>query len=60
VPYTMEDFRRDYAKEHFKDLTPAERRELIRGLSPEERDEIEKDLKRCKEKTAPAKRRKRS
>jgi len=30
MPYTMEDFRRDYAKEHLKDLTPDER---LEGLS---------------------------
>jgi hypothetical protein len=34
MPYTMEDFRRDYVKEHLKDLTPEER---LQGLSPEER-----------------------
>jgi hypothetical protein len=34
VPYTMQDFRRDYVKEHLKDLTPEER---LAGLSPEER-----------------------
>jgi hypothetical protein len=34
MPYTMEDFRRDYVKEHLKDLTPEER---LAGLSPEER-----------------------
>jgi hypothetical protein len=60
VPYTMQDFRRDFAKEHFKDLTPAERRELIGSLSPEEREEIEKDLKRRREKAGPTKRRKKS
>lgn len=34
MPYTMKDFRRDFAKEHLKDLTPAER---LEGLSPDER-----------------------
>jgi hypothetical protein len=34
VPYTMEDFRRDYLKENLKELTPKERTE---GLTPEER-----------------------
>jgi hypothetical protein len=34
VPYTMADFRRDYVKEHLKDLTPEER---LEGLPPEER-----------------------
>jgi hypothetical protein len=34
MPYTMADFRRDYVKEHLKDLTPEER---LAGLAPEER-----------------------
>jgi hypothetical protein len=34
MTYTMEDFRRDYVKEHLKDLTPDER---LEGLSPDER-----------------------
>lgn len=34
MPYTMEDFRRDYVREHLKELTPKER---LEGLSPEER-----------------------
>ena len=52
MPYTMQDFRRDYVKEHLKDLTfeellqglPLEKwlrdlppEERLRGLSPEER-----------------------
>jgi hypothetical protein len=42
MPYTMEDFRRNYAKQHLKDLTPEERlggltaEELLKGLSPEQ------------------------
>ena len=36
MPYTMQDFRRDYAKEHFKDLTPEEQQEAIKGLTPEQ------------------------
>ena len=36
MPYTMEDFRRDYAKEHFKDLTPQEQQEAIKSLTPEQ------------------------
>jgi hypothetical protein len=36
MPYTIEDFRREYAKEHFKDLTPEEQREAIQHLTPEE------------------------
>ena len=53
MPYTMADFRRDYVKEHLKDLTPEER---LEGLPPEERlkglsaEEIERYLKRLKAK----------
>jgi hypothetical protein len=34
MPYTIEDFRKDFAKAHLKDLTPEER---LEGLTPEER-----------------------
>ena len=34
LPYTMEDFRRDYLKEHLEELSPEER---LEGLSPEKR-----------------------
>ena len=60
MPYTMEDFRRDYLKEHLKDLTPDER---LEGLSPDERLEglspeyIEKYLKRLRQ-HPPARKRK--
>jgi hypothetical protein len=43
VPYTMDDFRRDYTKAHLKDLTPEERlaglaaEERLAGLAPKER-----------------------
>jgi hypothetical protein len=37
MPYSIEQVRRDYAKEHFKDLTPEEQLELLKTLSPEER-----------------------
>jgi hypothetical protein len=60
VPYTMKDFRRDSAKELLDDLTAEETRELIRNLSPEALEKIEKELKCRKGKTAPAKRRKKS
>jgi hypothetical protein len=42
MPYTMSDFRRDYVKEHLKDLTPKERlegvsvKEVLQYFSPEE------------------------
>jgi hypothetical protein len=58
MPYTMEDFRRDYVKEHFMDLTPEERGEALRKMSLEERfqglspEEIENYLRQMK-KAAP-------
>jgi hypothetical protein len=54
MPYTMEDFRRDFAKSFLKDLPPEERREALKGLSAEERledlsvAEIEKLLEKRK------------
>jgi hypothetical protein len=51
MPYTMADFRREYVKEHLKDLTPEER---LEGLPPEERlkglsaEQIEQYLKRLR------------
>jgi hypothetical protein len=40
VSYTMEDFRRQYAKEHFPLLTAEERREVLQALPPEEQEEL--------------------
>jgi hypothetical protein len=40
VPYTMEQFRRDYVKEHWLDLTTEERREAMHRLPPEQRREV--------------------
>ena len=36
MPFTMEDFQRQYVKEHFHELTPEEQREVLRSLPPEE------------------------
>jgi hypothetical protein len=33
----MEDFNRQYIKEHFAQLTPEEQREALQALPPEER-----------------------
>jgi hypothetical protein len=44
VSYTMEDFNRQYVKEHFARLTPKERREALESLPPEEREEVLKAL----------------
>jgi hypothetical protein len=40
MSFTMEDFRRQYAKEHFALLTPEEQREALERLSPEQRREV--------------------
>ena|SRR5579862_2074619 len=40
MSYTMEDFQRQYAKEHFPQLTPQEQREALELLSPEQRREV--------------------
>jgi hypothetical protein len=37
VSFTMEDFNRQYIKEHFAQLTPEEREEVLKSLPPEER-----------------------
>jgi hypothetical protein len=37
MSYTMADWRRDFILEHFKELTPEERRKALQGLPPEER-----------------------
>jgi hypothetical protein len=42
MPYTMEDFRRDYVKEHLKKLTPEER---LAGLSPKVIESLLRKLK---------------
>jgi hypothetical protein len=72
MPYTMEDFRRDYVKEHLKDLTLDERleglspKELVKRLSPDDRlrglspDQIENYLRRRKQQRPSPKRKKKS
>jgi hypothetical protein len=40
VSYTMGDFNRQYTKEHFGQLTPAEQGEALRALSPEKLREV--------------------
>ncbi len=37
MAFTMEDFRREYVKEHFAELTPEEQEEVLRALPPEKR-----------------------
>ena len=40
MSFTMEDFQRQYAKEHFARLTPEERQEALESLPPEERRQV--------------------
>jgi MgtE intracellular N domain len=40
MSFTMEDFKRQYIKEHFSQLTPDEQREALERLSPEHRREV--------------------
>jgi hypothetical protein len=52
MSYTMEDFKRDYIKEHLPQLTPEEQQEVLKSLPPEKRlaglspEEIRKYLDR--------------
>ena len=64
MPYTMEDFRREYIEEGFQEMTPEARRKLVEKLSPQERlegmsvKEIENYLDRCKRAAAPKRKKK--
>ncbi len=40
MPYTVEDFERDYFKKHFARLRPKEKREALQALSPEKQREL--------------------
>jgi hypothetical protein len=40
MPYTWADFDRDFIKEHLPQLTPEERRDILRTLPPEERRDM--------------------
>jgi hypothetical protein len=66
MPYTMEDFRRDFRKQFLDELTPEERKQILHRLPPEERleglapdeilklrEEIERYLKRQKNGSSP-------
>jgi hypothetical protein len=59
MPYTMADFRRDFVKDHLKDLTPEERleglsaEELLKGLSPEVIEALLKRLQQDNSSAAP-------
>jgi hypothetical protein len=40
MPFTMEDFDRQFAREHFQRLSPEQRQEALRTLTPEDRQEL--------------------
>jgi hypothetical protein len=44
MPYTMEDFRRDFVKEHFSELTPEEQEHVFKSLPPGKREDVIKSL----------------
>ncbi len=44
MSFTMEDFNRQYVKEHFRKLAPEERREVVQSLPPDERREFVRTL----------------
>ena len=44
MSYTMADYRRDTAKEYFKELTPREQREVLQSLAPEQQREVLRGL----------------
>ena len=58
MPYSMENFQRDYAKKHFKDLTPQERLEAVQGLPREEQEKFLQDLQKRKAEEKPKPRKK--
>ncbi len=40
MPFTMEDFRRQFVKDHFPKLTPKEQQEVLKTLPAEERKDV--------------------
>jgi hypothetical protein len=44
MAFTMEDFKRQYVKEHFLQLTPDEQRETLERMSPKQRREVMQSL----------------
>jgi hypothetical protein len=44
MAFTMEDFKRQYVKEHFPRLAPEEQEEVLRSLPPEKRREVLQSL----------------
>jgi hypothetical protein len=61
MPYTMKHFQREYAKEHFAQLTPQEQEEVLRSLPPERLDQLRQYLEQLSSErpaAAPKRRRK--
>jgi hypothetical protein len=52
MPYTMEDFRHDFVKRHFKDLTPEERQEALQGLPAAELEAMIEEYQRRRREAA--------
>ena len=44
MPYTMEDFQRQFVMEHFAKLSRKDREDLIKSLPPEDREDVIKSL----------------
>jgi Mg/Co/Ni transporter MgtE len=44
MSYTMADYRRDTAKEYFKELTAEEQREVLQSLASEQQHEVLRGL----------------
>ena len=44
MPYTMEDFQRQFVKDHFAKLTPEEQADVLQSLPPEEQVEVFQSL----------------
>lgn len=44
MAYTMEDFKRDFIKKHFPQLTPQEQREALERLPPDDRRKVLQSL----------------
>jgi hypothetical protein len=42
--HPMEDFKRDYVKEHFAKLTPEQQREVLQALPPQKREQLRQYL----------------
>jgi hypothetical protein len=40
MPFTMEDFQRQFVKEHFPKLTPEEQHDVLQALPPEKQQEV--------------------